>query len=175
MKQVFASTAIAFVLLANGRAAAAQTQPGVGALGWLVGGTWTAMGAGLPENLDRIEVRYRWSFTKNFIQFETKFVGTSGATTAAYAGNIFFDPAGHRLAIWYMDLDNVVTQGPVSVEPGRTVFSFSGPGQAAGQTQTVDYRVELTQTTPDTYHWALFAYTDRAWRPLYALNYVHSE
>jgi hypothetical protein len=156
---------------ANDSAAATSA---IYSLAWLVGGTWTSLGPGLPDGVARIEVRYNRSFTHTFIQFATDFVGTMGGRAGSYAGNFYFDPASGGLRMWYMDQDNSITQGPVEISGGSINMRFSGPGRVAGVNGNVDFRVQVTQTTPDTYHWVLFANPQGNWKQLFSLDYVHS-
>lgn len=118
---------------------------------------------GLPAGVARVEVRYSWSFTHTFIQFATDFVSTTGGTDGSYAGNFYFDPAGGGLRMWYMDQDNTITQGPIEISGGSINMRFSGPGKVAGVNGNVDFRVQVIQTTPDTYHWVLFANPQGNW------------
>jgi hypothetical protein len=175
MKRPFIVTALAlFISLGSSARAADSAARPIADLSWLVGGVWTAKAAALPGGIDRIEVRYNWAATANYIQFATRFVGTDGSTKGSYAGNFYFDPAKDRLAMWYMDEKNEITQGPVDVDGNRIVMTFSEAGQNSSATSSVNFRVEVTKSAADAYHWALSRKNDDAWKPLFSLDYLHS-
>src|SRR5215470_5699819 len=66
------------------------TKP-IAALGWLVGGVWTADASKLGPGMQRIETRYEWSDNAAYIRFTTHFISDKG-TLRNYDGNFFWNP-----------------------------------------------------------------------------------
>src|SRR5215472_867099 len=93
----------------------ADTVRQIGAMAWLVGGTWTADASKIGAAGMRIETRYQWSDNKAYIRFTTHFVNDKGAVHR-YDGNFFWNPEQSTLAMWYMDPANNITQGPVKID-----------------------------------------------------------
>jgi hypothetical protein len=81
------------------------------ALSWLVGGVWTADASKMGSGMQRIETRYRWSDNNAYIHFTTHFVFVKG-TANTYDGQFFWNPAQKSLAMWYMDAQNGISEGP---------------------------------------------------------------
>jgi len=146
---------------------AAPARP-IADLAWLVDGVWGADATKLGPGLERIETRYRWSDNGGFIRFTTHFV-TDQATLKRYDGNFWWDPDKKGLAMWYMNAENGVTQGPLTHDGDDFVMSFHGPDMAG---QPADMQVHLTRKSPDLYHWALTEKVGDAWKPLLALDYA---
>lgn len=148
---------------------AEASQP-IAALGWLVGGVWTADGSKVAPGLQRIETRYQWSDNGAFIRFTTHFVLDKG-TVPTYDGSFFWNPEQSTLAMWYMDNRNSITQGPVKVE-GETmemtfrVHDFEG--------KLADLRVKVTRKTNDHYGWLLEEKQGEGWKLLGALEYLRT-
>ncbi len=146
-------------------APASAAQPDmIHQLDWLAGKTWSTNTAGMPGATAHIDVRYDWSATGNFVQFNTKFVARDGSVTRRYAGNFFYDPSKNGLAVWYMDQDNTIVQGPVQIEGDLMTITFS-----EGR---VDYRVTVTRQNPSLYQWALFGKVGTAWKQVLSLAYA---
>lgn len=144
-------------------ASAAQTEM-IHQLDWLVGKTWSANTAGMPGTTAHIDVRYDWSATANFVQFTTKFVARDGSVARRYAGNFFYDPSKNGLAVWYMDQDNAIVQGPVQIEGALMTIAFSEAG--------VDYQVTVTRQNPSLYQWTLFEKVGAGRKQLLSLAYA---
>src|SRR5258708_5470529 len=85
----------------------------IAALGWLVGGVWTADASKLGPGM-RIVTRYEWSDNAAYIRFTTHFVTDKG-TLRNYDGNFFWSAEQSSLAMWYMDARNSITQGPMTM------------------------------------------------------------
>src|SRR5712691_2176026 len=85
---------------ARGQEAAKNAAPSkpIAALGWLVGGVWTAEGSKIAPGMQRIETRYQWSDNDAFIRFTTHFVMDRG-TFRNYDGSFFWDPERASLAM----------------------------------------------------------------------------
>jgi len=158
------------VLALLGSSAGAQTPRPIDSLAWLVGGVWIADASKLGGGLQRIEVRYEWAPTKNFIRFATIFVSDQGPLVN-YAGNIYSYGSGssETLAMWYMDAKGAITQGNISGPGDRWSLTFDSA--AGGKTTT--YRVDLVKKAANTYGWTVSS-LDGAWKPLFSLDYIRS-
>lgn len=172
-RHLLATTALALTVAVFSVGASDPVRP-IDQLSWLVGGVWTAQPPASAEGPQRIDVRYEWPPNHSFIRFTTKFVMANGSN-AGYAGDLFFDPADQTLKIWYMDEHNAITQGPMSVGGDKWTISFRDSGDIVGVTGTVDYRVDIVRTAPDTYQWTLFANVAQAWKKVFALVYQRSQ
>lgn len=164
-------------LMLAGSAACAQTgseKPPVSGpvsmLGWLVGGVWTATAANLGSGVQRIETRYQWSETKNFVRFNTHFVTDKGIARA-YDGNFFWSPAQKTIEVWYMDGNNEIVEGPVRVEGDILTMTFRTTNGAG---QMTDYRVDVTRKSNDRYSWSLKEKRGDTWADVLALEYLRS-
>jgi hypothetical protein len=137
---------------------------------WLVGGVWTTVGTQLGPHMKRIETRYQWSDNHSYIRFTSHFV-TDSADRHQYDGNFFWDPAKSTLAMWYMDADHNVVQGPMTIDGDAWVMSFHELGQDGND---VSYRVDIHRRSNDLYHWSLKQQTGDSWKELLALDYQRS-
>lgn len=146
----------------------AETVKPIQALGWLVGGVWTADATKMGPGMLRIETRYQWSDNNAYIRFTTHFVSDKGAAHT-YDGNFFWNPADKTLAVWYMDAHNEITQGPVQVEGNETKIRFRGEDF---QGQMADLRVVVHRKNNDDYHWALQEMQNGEWQDLAGLEYI---
>ena len=147
------------------------STPGpISALGWLVGGTWTASATNLGSGVQRIETRYQWSDTKNFVRFNTHFV-TDRGIARAYDGNFFWSPNQKTIEVWYMDGDNEIVEGPVRVEGDVLTMTFSTEN---GEGKMADFRVDVTRRTNDHYHWSLKEKKGDTWTDVLALEYLRA-
>jgi hypothetical protein len=148
----------------------AETVRPISALGWLVGGVWTADASKLGPGMKSIETRYQWADNNAYIRFNTHFVFDKGASHT-YDGNFFWNPASKTLAIWYMDAENSVTEGPVQVEGISTKIRFRGQDFEG---KMADMRVVVTRKNNDDYHWALQEMQAGEWKELAALEYLRT-
>lgn len=92
---------------------AAPTKPIAPRL-WLVGGTWSADASGLGRGMLRIDTVYKRSTNGSFVRFTTAFVSTKGSVPT-YDGNLYYDSATRQFALWYMNANAEIGQGPVAV------------------------------------------------------------
>ena len=146
---------------------AERTKP-IAALGWLVGGVWTADGSKLAPGLQRIETRYQWSDNNAYIRFTTHFVLEKGAVHS-YDGNFFWNPESAALAMWYMDAGNSITQGPMKFEGDTLQITWHGPDFEG---KPADLRVMVTRKTNDHYHWRVEEKQPEGWKQLATLDYL---
>jgi hypothetical protein len=121
------------------------------ALGWLVGGVWTADASRLGPGMQRIETRYQWADNDAFLRFNTHFVFDKGAVKT-YDGNFFWNPDQKTLSIWYMNADNEITQGPVRLDGDKMTIAFRGLDFEGAIS---DMRVVVSRKNNDDYNWAL--------------------
>jgi hypothetical protein len=142
----------------------------ISALSWLVGGVWTADASKLGPGMQRIETRYEWSDNSAYIRFNTHFVFDKGSVKT-YDGQFFWDPAQKSFAMWYMDAQNGITQGPVEISGEVTRMSFRGPDFAG---RVADLQVFVTRKTNDEYRWSVQEKQGDAWKELAALEYIRS-
>lgn len=166
-----------FVLMLAGTAVSAQISSEkppaslpVSPFAWLVGGVWTASAANLNSGVQRIETRYQWSETKNFVRFNTHFVTDKGIARA-YDGNFFWSPSHKTIEVWYMDGNNEIVEGPVRVDGDVLTITFRTTN---GEGQMADYRIDVTRMSHDRYHWSLKEKHGEAWADVLALEYVRS-
>jgi hypothetical protein len=161
---VFAcNLAIAVALSSSG--ASAQAQSDVASLGWLTGGTWVGTAPGSPL---QVKTTYSWSNNGRFVRFFTKFVMPSG-TQNKYDGNMFYDPATHKVMTWYVHEDGAITLAETSVTPSGFSMTFSDVDDAG---RPVNYRVEVARQSNDRYQWKLFQQTKIGWEGVLALTFV---
>jgi hypothetical protein len=153
---------------AQSSAKPAETAKPMAPLSWLVGGVWTADATKLGPGMLRIETRYQWADNNAFIRFTTHFVFDKGAQHN-YDGNFFWNPTEKTLAVWYMDSQNSITQGPVKVDGNDMTISFRGEDFEG---QVADLRVIVTRKNNDDYHWSLQEVKDGAWKDLAGLEYL---
>ena len=174
IRRIAAAALGAYLAIACAASARAQTPP-ISPLAWLVGGTWVAQGDDMPPGVLRIETQYRWAATGNFIQFTTQFVGKDGKPNGNYAGNFYYDPATKELAMWYMDRDNAITQGPVGTSPMGMTMAFTQDGASMGAPGPVDFEAVVTKTSDNSYRWTLAARkggSSGPYKPLFMLDYA---
>jgi hypothetical protein len=158
----------ASLTLAQGLTKKAEAPKPIAVLGWLVGGVWTAGPTELGPGLQRIETRYLWSETNTFLRFNTHFVADKG-TVRTYDGNLFWNPAQKTLAMWYMNGDNEIIEGPMQVEGDDWNMTFS---TSDGGGKMADYRVDITRKTNDHYHWSLQQKEGDVWKEILALEFL---
>ncbi|HEY8716901.1 MAG TPA: hypothetical protein VIM00_16065 [Candidatus Acidoferrum sp.] len=154
-------------------ASAAKPVEGVkpiSALSWLVGGVWTADASKLGPGMKSIETRYQWADNNAYIRFNTHFVFDKGAAHT-YDGNFFWNPTSKTLAMWYMDAENSITEGPVQVEGVSTKIRFRAQDFEG---KMADMRVVVTRKNNDDYHWALQEMAAGEWKELAALEYLRT-
>ena len=146
---------------------AVEPRP-VDALGWIVGGVWTADAAKLGPGMQRIETRYHWSDNHAYIRFNTHFVFDKG-TAKTYDGNLFWNPDKKSLAIWYMDHANSITEGPIQIDGNLWTITFHGPDFEGNP---ADLRVRITRKTNDDYYWSVAEKQGETWKDLAQLEYL---
>ncbi len=147
--------------------AVATTAKPIAALGWLVGGVWTAKDIKNAPGLQRIETRYQWSDNDAYLRFTTHFVTDKG-TLKNYDGQFFYDPEKASLAMWYTDAQGAITHGPVQVEGDVMSMTFRATDFEG---KLADLRVKVTRLTNDHYNWLLEEKQDAGWKQLFALEY----
>ena len=174
MNRVVGMVAVVMIVVASvcGQQAEkkAEAEKPIRALSWLVGGVWVADASNLAPGMQKIETRYQWADNNAYIRFNTHFIFDKG-TTKTYDGNFFWNPAQKSLAMWYMDVENTIVEGPVEVhgEVIRTTFraqDFDG--------KMADMQVLVTRRNNDDYGWSLQERQGETWRHLAALEYVRS-
>jgi hypothetical protein len=174
IKSVLATALILCGLATHAGVARADSLP-IAQLQWLVGGTWVAQGANMPPDTSRIATQYRMAASGNFIQFTTEFLDKSGKPSGNYAGNLYFDPAAKSLVMWYMDRENVITQGPVATSPQGMTMTFTEDGASMGVSGPVDFQVVVTKMSENEYRWTLAARkggSSASYKPLFSLDYA---
>jgi len=160
--------ALAVVLLLPSIARSQAERDPIDRLAWLVGGVWTASGPQLGAHMQRVETRYAWSDNHAFIRFTTHFV-TDSADVHRYDGNLFWDRTQATLAVWYMNAEHEVVEGPVTVNEDGWEMAFRAQ-DASGQ--DAPFRVEVLRKTNDLYRWTLKENVGGAWKELLALDYA---
>lgn len=172
MKRAALIWAAAFLLAAIASGQQTEKKPDVpkpiSALSWLVGGVWTADASKMGPGMQRIETRYQWSDNSAYIRFSTHFVFDKG-TARAYDGNFYWNPAQKSLAMWYMDAQNAVTEGPVEVNGDVTKITFRGPDFDG---KIADLQVLVTRKTNNDYRWSVLEKQGDIWKELAALEYL---
>ena len=158
------------LMAVRGQEGAKNTAPSkpIAALGWLVGGVWTADGSKIAPGMQRIETRYQWSDNDAYIRFTTHFVMDKG-TLRNYDGSFFWDPERASLAMWYMDARNSITQGPVQFEGDILQMTFRATDFEG---KLADLRVKVTRKTNDHYNWLLEEKQAVGWKQLATLEYL---
>jgi len=139
------------------------------ALEWLVGGVWTADAAKMAPGM-RIETRYTWADNGAYIRFTTHFVSPQG-TLKNYDGQFFWNPEQSSLVMWYMDAQNHITQGTITVDGNVTQFTFRAPDFEG---KMADLRVLVAKKSKDDYTWTLEEKQPAGWGPLASLEYVRT-
>jgi hypothetical protein len=143
-----------------------STKP-INALGWLVGGVWTADTSKMGGGMQRIETRYEWSDNSCFLRFTTHFVFDKG-TAKTYDGNLFWNPDQHSLAMWYMNSSNEIIEGPMEVQGDTWTMKFRGTNFEG---KMADLQAEVTRKSPDLYHWLVREKQANNWKEMMALDY----
>lgn len=143
-----------------------ETKP-IKALAWLVGGVWTADSSGMGRGLQRIETRYQWSDNHAYVRFTTHFVFDKG-TARTYDGNLFWNPEQKSLAMWYMNAQNEIVEGPMTIDGDTWTMTFRG---ASPDGKMADLRAEVTRKSPDLYHWLVREKQAGSWKEIMALDY----
>jgi hypothetical protein len=168
MKKPMCLAALALMLAgANMRA---DEKP-VDALGWLVGGVWTADTTKMGNGMLRIETRYQWSDNHSFVRFNTHFVSDKGEAKT-YDGQFFWNPARKSHAMWYMDAKNNIIEGPVEISGDVMSMTFRAKNFEG---KDADLRVDVTRKNNDSYHWALMEKQGAEWKELAALDYIRKQ
>ncbi len=151
----------------QGVAKAPAAKP-VDAISWVVGGVWTADATKMAPGMQKIETRYQWSDNHAYIRFNTHFVFEKG-TAKAYDGNLFWNPDKKSLAIWYMDHENSITEGPLQVDPDGWTITFHEPDFEGNM---ADLRVKVLRKTNDDYQWSVAEKQGDTWKQLAQLEYL---
>ena len=170
--------AVAFSLsFSLSSAAAALAQPAQPAaphsgpasqLGWLVGGVWVADASKFGGGMQRIETRYHWSDNDSFVRFTTHFVRDKGVRNT-YDGNFFWNAGAKTFSMWYMNADDEITEGPVTISNAGLQMLFRGTDFEG---KLADLRVDVTKQTPDLYRWTLMEKQGDTWKQLASLDYA---
>jgi hypothetical protein len=145
----------------------AVVQP-IDALGWVIGGVWTADASKMAPGMQHIETRYQWSDNHAYIRFTTHFVFEKG-TVKTYDGNFFWNPTQKSLEMWYMDARNGITEGPVEVDGNQWTIQFHGEDFAG---KMADLRVLVMRKTNDDYRWSVAEKEGGEWKELASLEYL---
>lgn len=138
----------------------------IGALDWLVDGTWVAKPN--QPNLREIQTTYSWSTTHSFIRFTTIFVLPSGPENH-YDGLLYYDPDAGRLAMLYVDNAFAVMHGPMQYDGTKLSMWFSSVGDRG---ERDDYRVDMTRQGVNQYYWQVSQENAGVWKPLFGLTFV---
>ena len=117
----------------------------IAGLKWLVGGVWAADASKLGPGMRRIETRYTWSDNDAYVRFTTHFVSDK-KTARTYDGSFFWNPEESTLAMWYMDAENSITQGPVKMDGDIMSMTFRGTDFDG---KPADLRVQVTRRNSD--------------------------
>jgi hypothetical protein len=139
----------------------------VDAISWVVGGVWTADATKMAPGMQKIETRYLWSDNHAYIRFNTHFVFEKG-TARAYDGNLFWNSDKKSLAIWYMDHESSITEGPLRVDADGWTITFHGPDFEGNP---ADLRVKVLRKTNDDYQWSVAEKQGDTWKQLAQLEY----
>jgi hypothetical protein len=86
-----------------------------------------------------------------------------------YDGSFFWDPERASLAMWYMDAQNSITQGPVLFEGDTMQMTFRAHDFEG---KLADLRVKVTRKTNDDYNWLLEEKGPEGWKQLATLEYL---
>jgi hypothetical protein len=146
-----------------GWAQEASSQKPMQAMAWMVGGTWTAQ----PSKDVTIRTQYAWSDNDAFLRFKTHFVTPKGEARR-YDGQFYWDREAKQMKMWYMDAENAIYAGPISITPEMTTFDFRGEDFEGKMS---DLRVNVTKKSNDQYHWQLLEKSGENWKEIAALDY----
>jgi len=160
----------AAILSALGQEQARKSESAkpIASMAWLVGGVWTADASRLGPGMQRIETRYEWSDNNAFIRFTTHFVMDRG-TAKTYDGNFFWNPEKSSMAMWYVNAENEITEGPVAIDGPTLQMSFHGSDFDG---KPADLRVKVIKKTNDLYTWLLEERLPEGWKQLATLDYL---
>ena len=164
MKKLLLAVVLGLTGLCGAQQGAKMEKP-IGAMGWLVGGAWTA-----DAGQFKIETHYTWADNHAFVKFYTHFISEKG-TQNRYDGNFYWDPEAKTIRMWYMDAENAIYQGPVTPSGDTTTFDFRGEDFEGKMS---DLRVVLTKKTNDLYHWQLSEKGSEGWKELAGLDFKRS-
>jgi len=139
----------------------------VDAIAWLVGGVWTADMSAMGHGMQRVETRYQWSDNNAYVRFTTHFVFDKG-TARTYDGNLFWNPDQKSLAMWYMNAENEIIEGPMKIEGDNWTMTFRGTDPEG---KMADLSAEVTRKSPDLYHWLVREKQADGWKEIMALDY----
>jgi hypothetical protein len=117
--------------------------------------------------MKRIETRYAWADNDAYLRFTTHFVSEKG-TLKNYDGNFFWSPEDSRLRIWYMDHENEITQGEVTIDGDTMALTFRAHDFEG---KLADMRADVVRASNDLYRWTLREKTGDEWKPLLSLDY----
>jgi hypothetical protein len=137
-------------------------------LRWLIGGVWTADSSKIAPGMKQIETRYRVSDNHAFIRFTTRFVNQTGVDNM-YDGNFYYDEKTNSLAVWYMNPNSKITQGPVEIDGDAMTITFHGPDFEGNM---ADLRVKVLRKTNDDYQWSVAEKQGDSWKQLAQLEYL---
>jgi hypothetical protein len=137
-------------------------------LSWLIGGVWTADASRIGPGMLRVETRYQWADNNAFIRFNTHFVSDKGADHT-YDGQCFWDPNRKGFYMWYMDSQNSIVEGSVTVQGDVTTFTFRAPDFDG---KMADLRALVTRKNNDDYNWTLQEMQGASWKDLATLEYL---
>ncbi len=167
MSRVVRIVAVVMLVAVSVQGQAGMEKP-VAALSWLVGGVWTADASNLGSGMQKIETRYEWADNNAYIRFNTHFISDKG-TEHRYDGNFFWNPVQKSLAMWYMDAENVVVEGPVEVNGEVTKMGFRAQDFEGKMSEM---RVLVTRRSKDDYRWSLQEKQGETWKELATLEYI---
>ena len=143
------------------------TEKPITVLAWLVGGVWTADMSSMGHGMQRVETRYQWSDNNAYVRFTTHFVFDKG-TARTYDGNLFWNPEQKQLAMWYMNAENEIVEGPMNIDGDTWTMTFRGTDPEG---KMADLRAEVTRKPPDLYHWLVREKQADGWKEIMALDY----
>jgi hypothetical protein len=147
-----------------------EAPKAINMLAWLVGGVWTANASGAAPGMLRIETRYQWADNHAYVRFNTHFVYEK-ETVRRYDGNFFWDPDRKTLAMWYMNNENEIVEGPVEIQGDIMKMTFRGTNFAG---KPADLRVIVSRKNADDYHWELQEKQGESWKSLAGLEYLRT-
>lgn len=152
--------------LAISAVAQAPQQKPIAAMGWFVGGTWSA-----EASKDvTIKTQYVWADNNAFVRFKTHFLTPKGEARR-YDGQFYYDPEKKQITMWYMDAENNIYSGPVNVNGDTTTFDFRGENFEG---KLSDLRVNLVKKSADGYHWQLLEMSGGSWKEMAGLDFKRS-
>jgi hypothetical protein len=171
MKKMILAILLCLSTALIGQSPAAKMPSQMQPLEWLVGGVWTTDMSKMGNGMKSIETRYTWSDNGAFLRFNTHFVTDKG-TIKRYDGNFYFDPDKKTIAMWYMDSENKIYQGPIKADGDLVTFDFRGEDFEGWM---ADLRVVVTRKSNSLYNWALSERDNDKWKPLATLDYSRGQ